>query len=395
MKGLPGFPRRLVILGSTGSIGKQALEIIERFPDRFRVIALAAGTDVEGLAEQIRKFRPQYAAIGDPERAEELRAALGDFPCETGGGYSAVCELACLPDADMVLTALVGVSGLLPTLKAIDAGKPVALANKETLVAGGGIVMDKAKEKGVPIIPVDSEHSAIFQCLQGQAPEGLSRIILTSSGGPFRNLSKEELAGVTVERTLAHPTWKMGPKVTVDSATLMNKGFEVIEAYRLFGVPLSKIQVVVHPQSIVHSLVEMVDGSVLAQLASPDMRLPIQYALGYPERLPHNWAPLDLVKAGRLEFMEPDIEKFPCLALAYRAQEAGGDAPAALSAADEIAVDLFLSGKLRFGDIPKLIEKVLNSHTVKMDPALSDILEADAWARDQAKKFGQEFTWPG
>lgn len=378
--------KKIVILGSTGSIGRQTLEIVRAFPEKFEILGLASGSNYRLLAEQIAEFSPSFAVMRDRSALQQLEPLVAEKPVSLSWGEAANCALAELPDADLVLVALVGISGLLPTLKAVKAGKTVALANKETLVCGGDLVM-KALNRPNQLLPVDSEHSAIFQCLQGEEAQALETVYLTSSGGPFRAFTADQLKIVTAKDALAHPTWNMGPKVTIDSAGLMNKGFEVIEAYHLFNCPLEKIQVVVHPQSVIHSMVEMQDGSVLAQLAPPDMRHPIQYALDFPHREKKIWSRLDLFKLKELTFEEPRFKDFPCLELAYAAQREGGSAPVVLNAADEIAVEAFLQDKIRFLDIPRLIEKTLNAHPRVKAPGLEEILELDSRAREYAKSL--------
>ena len=377
--------KAITLLGSTGSIGTQTLEIVAQYPDQFWLVGLAARSNVELLAQQVRQFRPQIVAICDSERLPELQAAIADLDPQPIllAGEAGVVEVARYGDAEAVVTGIVGCAGLLPTIAAIEAGKDIALANKETLIAGGPVVLPLVQKHGVKLLPADSEHSAIFQCLQGIPSGGLRRILLTASGGSFRDLSVEQLANVTVADALKHPNWSMGQKITIDSATLMNKGLEVIEAHYLFGVDYDQIDIVIHPQSIIHSLIELQDTSVLAQLGWADMRLPLLYALSYPERLATDWEKLDLVKAGSLTFREPDHQKYPCMNLAYAAGRAGGTMPAVLNAANEQAVALFLAEKIRFLDIPRLIETVCDRHQAhhQTKPTLEDILELDQWAR--------------
>lgn len=360
--------KRIAILGSTGSIGQQTLEIVRAFPEKLAVIALAAGSNSALLERQVQEFKPKLVY------------------CQTIQGSPSMEEIAGHPDIDLVIVATSGKAGLLPTMAAIRAKKIVALANKEALVSAGRIVMAEARKHNVEIRPVDSEHSAIWQCLQGEESNRIAQIILTASGGPFRNRSKEELAGVTAEQALRHPTWKMGRKVTIDSANLMNKGMEVIEAHWLFGVPFDKIKVMVHPGSIIHSMVEFTDGSVKAQLGMPDMRLPIQYAISHPERWANpNLPRLDFTQPNSLPLEPVNMERYPCLRLAFEAGKKGNTYPAVLSAADEVAVERFLDGKIGFPDIPKMLEDVLEKHKGVPDPTLEDILAADAWAREAAK----------
>jgi len=378
--------KAITLLGSTGSIGTQTLDILEQYPDQFRLVGLAAGRNVELLAQQVRQFRPEIVAIQAEDRLPELRLAIADLDPQPIilAGETGVAEVARYGDAQAVVTGIVGCAGLLPTIAAIQAGKDIALANKETLIAGGPVVLPLVKAHKVQLLPADSEHSAIFQCLQGVPMGGLRRILLTASGGAFRDWPVEKLPQVTVADALKHPNWSMGRKITVDSATLMNKGLEVIEAHYLFGMDYDHIDIVIHPQSIIHSLIELQDTSVLAQLGWPDMRLPLLYALSYPDRLPTDWPPLDLVKAGDLTFREPDHQKYPCMNLAYAAGRAGGSMPAVLNAANEQAVALFLEEKIRFLDIPKLIEQVCDRHRSnnRAEPSLEDILTADRWARE-------------
>jgi 1-deoxy-D-xylulose-5-phosphate reductoisomerase len=377
--------KSLAILGSTGSIGVTTLDLVARFPDRFRVVALAAGRNVERLAEQARRFRPRLVATGDAAGAAALRAALPGFRGEIVAGLDGIGQVAVAPEAELVISALVGALGLRPTLAAIEAGKDVALANKEVLVVAGELVQAAARRVGVNVFPLDSEHNAIYQVLHGHRRADLKRIILTASGGPFLRTPREELRAVTSAQALQHPTWKMGSKITIDSSTLMNKGLEVIEAHWLFDVAPEQIDVVIHPQSIVHSMVEYIDGSVLAQLGIPDMGIPISYILAYPERLPLTHLPsLDLVRAGRLEFVAPDVDRFPCLALAYRALRCKGTAPAVLNGANEVLVDAFLNGRIGYLDIPRIAEEVLDRHAVINGASLEQLLAADAWARRAA-----------
>lgn len=380
--------KAITILGSTGSIGTQTLDIVSQYPDRFRVVGLAAGSNIELLAQQIRQFHPEIVGLDAAEKLSELEEAIADIqpqPIIVVGPQGAV-DVAAYGNAETVVTGIVGCAGLLPTIAAIKAGKDIALANKETLIAGAPVVLPLLEEYGVRLFPADSEHSAIFQCLQGVPKDGLRRILLTASGGSFRDLPVEKLEFVTVADALKHPNWSMGQKITIDSATLMNKGLEVIEAHYLFGVDYDRIEIVIHPQSIIHSLIELEDTSVLAQLGWADMRLPLLYSLSYPERIPTNWEKLDLVKAGDLTFREPDHQKYPCMQLAYAAGRMGGCMPAVLNAANEQAVALFLSEKIRFLDIPKCIEKVCDRFAPQnqSSPNLDDILAADRWARQAA-----------
>jgi 1-deoxy-D-xylulose-5-phosphate reductoisomerase len=386
--------KAITLLGSTGSIGTQTLDIVEHNPDKFRIVGLAAGSNVGMLAAQVRQFRPEIVAIGNESKLSEFKDAIADLDYHpiVVAGESGTIEVAAYGDAQSVVTGIVGFAGLLPTIAAIKAGKDIALANKETLIAGGPVVLPLVKEYGVKLLPADSEHSAIFQCLQGVPVGGLRRIILTASGGAFRDLSIEKLATVKVADALKHPNWSMGQKITIDSATMMNKGLEVIEAHYLFGLDYDRIDVVIHPQSIVHSLIEVQDTSVLAQLGWPDMRLPLLYALSWPDRIYTDWKPFDLVKAGDLTFREPDDAKYPCIQLAYAAGRAGGSMPAVLNGANEQAVALFLAEKIHFLHIPKLIEKVCEKHQVdnNQHPSLDDILAADRWAREMVMELSQQ-----
>ncbi|MGL5066134.1 MAG: 1-deoxy-D-xylulose-5-phosphate reductoisomerase [Microcoleus sp.] len=379
--------KAITLLGSTGSIGTQTLDIVAQYPDRFRIVGLSAGRNIALLAQQIRQFRPEIVAICHEDDLQELRGAIADIdpqPILLAGETGAV-EVAKYGDSQAVVTGIVGCAGLLPTIAAIEAGKDIALANKETLIAGGPVVNPLVAKHGVKLLPADSEHSAIFQCLQGIPAGGLRRIILTASGGAFRDLPVEKLASVKVADALKHPNWSMGQKITIDSATLMNKGLEVIEAHYLFGMDYNDIDIVIHPQSIIHSLIELQDTSVLAQLGWPDMRLPLLYSLSWPERIPTDWPKLDLVKSGDLTFREPDHHKYPCMKLAYAAGRAGGSMPAVLNAANEQAVALFLEEKIQFLDIPKVIDKVCEKHQKDncQHPTLDDILAADKWARQE------------
>lgn len=380
--------KRIAILGSTGSIGVSTLDIVGRFPEKFRVVALAAGKNLTQLIEQIKSFQPLLVSLSQEEDAKKLRQELPDFEGDIVWGADGLLATATHADADMVMAALVGAIGLPPTLAAIRASKDVALANKEALVVSGELMTREAVQHGVQLLPVDSEHNAIFQALHGHKQERVKRIILTASGGPFLHRPAEDFRTIRIEEALQHPTWKMGNKITIDSATLMNKGLEVIEARWLFNLLPEQVSVIVHPQSIVHSLVEYVDGSVLAQLGIPDMRVPISYILAYPDRLPLTHLPqLNLAEAARLEFVEPDYDKFPCLGLAYTALERGGTCPAALNAANEVSVASFLSGRIAFTDIADINKQVLTAHAVQPVKDLESVLEADGRARAQAKKI--------
>jgi 1-deoxy-D-xylulose-5-phosphate reductoisomerase len=378
--------KRLAILGCTGSIGVTTLDIVARFPDRFDVVALAAGKNLERLAEQVRRFRPSLVAVGDAAAADALPRLVPEYRGTITFGADGLNAVAGAPAAELVVSALVGALGLVPTLRAIEAGKHVALANKEVLVVAGELVTHAARAAGVSLFPLDSEHNAIFQALRGHRRQEVRRIILTASGGPFLNRPLSELRHVTREDALRHPTWKMGDKITIDSATLMNKGLEVIEAHWLFGLPPEQIDVVIHPQSIVHSMVEYIDGSVLAQMGIPDMSIPISYILAYPDRLPLDHLPsLDLPRAATLQFAAPDLSKFVCLALAYRALHAGGTVPAVLNAANEVVVAAFLAGSMPFLDIPRILTAVLDAHVPSPAKDLDTLLAADRWARAQAR----------
>jgi 1-deoxy-D-xylulose-5-phosphate reductoisomerase len=381
----------LAILGSTGTIGEATLDVAGRNPDRFRIVALAAHSNHEALFAQVERHRPALAALGDRAAAARLaqRVASAGVGTRVLGGPDALAAAASMPEADAVMAAIVGAAGLAPTLAAAAAGKQLLLANKESLVLAGSLLLEAARASGAAILPIDSEHNAIFQCLPqgaqpGIRPVGVARILLTASGGPFLRARREDLAAVTPEQAVAHPNWRMGPKISVDSATLMNKGLELIEACHLFALPPDAVQVVIHPQSIVHSLVEFDDGSVLAQMSQPDMRVPIAHALGWPDRIASGAAPLDLVKIARLSFEAPDIERFPCLAIAQHAARAGGTAPAVLNAANEVAVAAFLGRRLNFASIAAVIDSVLQQHEAGPVRSLDDALAADAWARERA-----------
>jgi 1-deoxy-D-xylulose-5-phosphate reductoisomerase len=377
--------KNISILGSTGSIGMNALDVIKDNPSQFRVVALSAGRNITLLKEQIEQYKPKIVSVIDCEHARVLENILGPA-CKTEilSGPDGYQEMASLKEADIVISSMVGSAGLLPTIRAIEAGKDIALANKEIMVMAGDIIVKKAEMKGVRILPVDSEHSAIFQCISGNRHCDIRRIILTASGGPFLKISSEELIKVTPAQALKHPNWNMGSKISIDSASMMNKGLELIEAKWFFSVDIERIEIQIHPQSIIHSMVEYIDGAVIAQLGVPDMRLPIAYALSYPERLRRSEPSLDLAKVGRFEFFIPDFEKFPNLRLAYTAGRIGGTLPAVLNAANEVAVELFLKESLRFTDMPKMIEEVMSSHRTKESPDIEDILAADRWARGKA-----------
>jgi 1-deoxy-D-xylulose-5-phosphate reductoisomerase len=379
--------RSLSILGSTGSIGLSTLDVVRQHPGKFSISGLAAGKDVVTLAQQIKEFQPTTVSVMDADAAMTLRALLGDCKPEILYGIDGTVAVATVEEADMVVSAIVGAAGLIPTVNAIKAGKHIALANKETLVVAGELVSDLVKKHKVELLPVDSEHSAIFQSLQGHRREDVVRIILTASGGPFRNTSAEELKLVGLQQALKHPQWTMGAKITIDSATMMNKGLEVIEAHWLFAMPAEKIGVVVHPQSIIHSMVEYIDGCVIAQLGAPDMRAPIAYALSWPERCESGIQKLDLTKIGTLTFEEPDMERFPALRFAFDALKAAKTYPAVLNAANEIAVAAFLDQKIRFTEIAETVDKTMQAHKAYTPVELDDYLRADQWARDKAKKL--------
>jgi 1-deoxy-D-xylulose-5-phosphate reductoisomerase len=379
--------KAISILGATGSVGVTTLDVLSRFPDRFRVVAMAAGRNLTLLAEQARRFQPELISVESAELAAELARSLFPLKPHILYGEEGAIAVATHPDASLVMSALVGALGLRPTLAAIKAGKDIAFANKEVLVIAGKLITRAVRENGVRLLPVDSEHNAIFQCLEGKPRATLKRIILTASGGPFRLWPAERFRSITVSDALNHPTWRMGNKITIDSATLMNKGLEVIEAHWLFDVTPAEISVVIHPQSVVHSMVEMIDGSVLAQMAVPDMAIPVAFALGYPERLPlSHLKTLSLIECGSLTFEEPDTKRFPCLALAYEALRAGGSMPACLNAANEELVASFLAGKSSFADIPSHLEAIMSRHANRSGGTLEDLLETDGWARIAARE---------
>jgi 1-deoxy-D-xylulose-5-phosphate reductoisomerase len=384
--------KRLAILGSTGSIGRSALAVVDAHPSRLRVVSLAAGDNATLMAEQVRRYQPALAAMATGDAADRLRAAGGASSTQIAGGADGLVAAATHPDVDIVICASSGTAALDAVLAAIEAGKTIALANKEVLVMGGALVTEAARRHGVAVLPVDSEHNAIHQCLHGRPRTDVRRLILTASGGPFRGYTGDALAGVTPAEALKHPTWQMGRKITIDSATLMNKGLEVIEARWLFDADADQIDVLIHPQSIVHSMVEFSDGSVIAQLGVTDMRLPIQYACSYPERWDGSLPSLDLTRAAALEFLAPDLERFPCLALAYRALREGGTVAVVLNAANEIAVEAFLDGNLGFMAIPQLVEQVMNAHVSERVSSLQVVRRADTWAREQAREITRELA---
>jgi len=379
--------KKITILGSTGSIGMNSLEVIESNPEKYKVLTLGAGRNIELLIRQIERFHPVAVAISDPELANTLRDRIKkDSRTEVYSGKEGFVRLAIFEEVDTVISAITGAAGLIPTYEAILAGKTVALANKETMVMAGSLVMDQAKKRGVSILPIDSEHSAILQSLMGHPREDLRRVILTASGGPFRELPIEKMKTVTPAQTLKHPTWNMGQKISIDSATLMNKGLEAIEAKWFFDLTMDQISIIIHPQSIIHSMVEYKDGSILAQLGTPNMITPISYALSYPRHIETSLPPLQFDDIGILSFEKPDTKKFKCLDLALKAAEMGGSMPAVLNGANEIAVDSFLAGKIGFLQISLLIEKTLDAHNTFSIKTIEDVIEADAWARNYAKK---------
>ncbi len=384
--------KRIIVLGSSGSIGTQTLDVVRQHPDKFSVVALAAKRSWQVLGKQAREFKAQAIALLDEDAAFRAQEELQDSGVVVLSGKKGVETLASWGEADLVVSALVGMAGLVPTLKAVKAGRDVALANKEALVVGGSVLTRAVTKHKVKLLPVDSEHSAVFQCVQGEEMKSVSRIILTASGGPFRTWDSEKLKEAHATQALKHPTWVMGAKITIDSATLMNKGFEVLEAHHLFDISLDDIEVWVHPQSIVHSMVEYCDGSVLAQIGPPDMRTPISYALAHPKRIPPQWEKLSLELMQGLTFEEPRRKDFPCLDMAYAAGRAGGTMPAVLNAGNEVAVELFLKEKIGFMDIPRILEKVMGEHNVIAEPTLEDLLETDDWARGRARDVGRACT---
>jgi 1-deoxy-D-xylulose-5-phosphate reductoisomerase len=376
--------RKISILGATGSIGKSTLDLIERHPDRFEVVAVTAATNIEALVEVVRRTGARLAVVADESRYSELAKLLVGTNCRAAAGEQGLIEAA-TADAELVIAAIVGCAGLRPVMAAVEAGKTVALANKEALVTAGALMTDAAASNGATLLPVDSEHNAIFQCLAGSRAEDVSKIILTASGGPFRTASAETIHAATPAQAVAHPNWSMGAKISVDSATLMNKGLELIEAHYLFGLPSNQLEVVIHPQSVIHSMVEFVDGSVLAQLGSPDMRIPIAYALAWPERMPTPARRLDLAGIGRLDFEAPDLQRFPALKLAREALETGGAAPVVLNAANEIAVAGFLAGEISFPDIVSLVQEALISSNYDAPNFIGDVLEIDRVTRQRVR----------
>ncbi len=379
--------KSIIILGSTGSIGTNTLDIVQRFPDEFRVVGLTAGNNIDKLEAQIRQFAPIAVAVSTESSAALLRNRCVDLPVEILAGEEGITQVAAGLHADLVISAIVGAAGLVPTLSAIRSGKHIALANKEPMVMAGKLMQDEARKHGVRIFPVDSEHSAIFQSLEGHRIEDVRRLILTASGGALWTMTQEELLSVTPERALQHPNWKMGSKITIDSATLMNKGLEVVEARWLFDISESNIDVLIHRESIIHSLVEYKDRSMIAQLGLPDMRTPISYAMRYPARMALDLPSLDLTEIGRLTFCKPDHDRFPCLNLGYESLRIGGTMPAAMNAANEIAVDAFLNHGLRFSEIPQVIRSTMEAHAHQEITCLDDALEADRWAREKAESL--------
>jgi 1-deoxy-D-xylulose-5-phosphate reductoisomerase len=384
--------QQLTVLGSTGSIGVSTLDVVRRHPERYRVRALCAHRQVARLAEQCREFRPDFAVVGSAESASLLAQELAGMSIEILYGPEALCRMASLPEVDAVMAAIVGAAGLAPTLAAVHSGKKVLLANKEALVMAGPVFMAAVAHHGATLLPIDSEHNAIFQSLpinfsSDLSKNGVRRILLTASGGPFRNATAESLESVTPDQACAHPNWVMGRKISVDSASMMNKGLEVIEAHYLFNVAADRIQVVIHPQSVIHSLVEYVDGSVLAELGNPDMRTPIAHALAFPERIESGVGPLDLFQVARLDFQAPDLQRFPCLSLAYRALAEEGSAPALLNAANEVAVEAFLAGQIGFTAIPRIIEATLDAIPATPVANLEAVMEADRQAREKARSL--------
>ena len=377
--------KQLSILGSTGSIGVSTLEIVAAYPDRFRIIALTAGKNLELLARQIRQFSPRIVAVASPDDIPQLKEMCAGLAVEILGGVEGLTAAATAEETDMVVAAIVGAAGLAPTAAAVRAGKDIALANKETLVTAGHLFMEMVSRYGVKLYPVDSEHSAVFQSIEGHRSQDISKIILTASGGPFRNTPVEQLAHVTVRDALNHPNWSMGRKITIDSATMMNKGLEVLEARWLFDAPVEKIEVNIHPQSIIHSMVEYVDGCVIAQLGTPDMKAPIAYALSYPERVATGVQPLDLTTFSGLTFFKPDLDKFRCLGLAYRAINDGESMPAVMNAANEIAVEKFLNGEITFLQIAEVIERTMDAHQAHDLKSIEEVLQADSWGRNTAQ----------
>ncbi len=378
--------KKISLLGSTGSIGVNTLDVLERNPDQFELVGLAAGSNVDLFAEQVQKYRPKVAALFNTSKLDELRRRLNGQDVEIVGGQEGSVQVASMPETDLVISGMVGCAGLVPSFAAVSAGKTLALANKETLVVAGEVILREAEKKGVSIIPVDSEHSAIFQALNGEDPKRIRRIILTASGGPFRTFTAEQMESVKVEDALKHPNWDMGSKITIDSSTMMNKGLEFIEAKWLFGLD-TQIDIIVHAQSIIHSMIEFVDTSIMAQLGIPDMRVPIAYAMTYPDRVECDLPSLDLAAMGDLTFEAPDFTRFPCLRLAHEVMDAGKTLPAVLNAANEIAVQAFLDRQIGYKEIPELIESTLDRHQPHSADTIEDVLAADDWARQEARQL--------
>lgn len=375
--------KTISIVGSTGSIGVNALRVVEAHPKKLKVVALAARKNIELLDEQARKFRPEVVCVYESEGARALERRLKKFRIRVVAGDDGLIEVSTLAGARQIIFAMAGAAGLTPMLAAISAGKSLAIANKEPLVMAGNLILSEAKRRNVPVIPIDSEHSGLWQCLEGRSRDAVKKLILTSSGGPFFG-RRVDFRSVPPKQALRHPRWKMGPKITIDSATLMNKGLEVIEAMNLFGFSLDQLEVLVHPEAVVHAIVEFIDGGQLAQLGIADMRAPIQYALSYPSRFRNTLPELDLTKVGTFHFYKPDVKRFPCLQLGYEAARIGGEMPAVLNAANETAVAKFLNGAVPFSDIPTIIERVMRRFEVKQKPTIADILSADTWAREEA-----------
>ncbi len=379
--------KKVTILGSTGSIGRQALQVVDEHPEEYEIVALAAGRNTQLLVKQIEKYHPRYVNVAEKDAAQTLQTIpMVDTPTVTVGERG-LLELACLEGTDLLVVAVTGIHGLLPTLKALEKGITVALANKETIVAGGSLVMEKARQTGTAILPLDSEHSALFQCIEEDNKNEIEKLIITASGGPFLHWKKEDLVEATPAKALKHPKWQMGRKITVDSASMINKGLEVIEAHWLFDVPYEKIEVLVHPQSIIHSMVQYADGVVMAQMGMPDMRVPIQYAMTYPKRRKNPFPRPDFIEIGEMTFFKPDFNKFRGLALAYEAGKTGGTMPVVFNAANEKAVSLFLKERIKFSEIPILIEKAMDAHLTKPIIGIDDILQADEWAREEIKRY--------
>lgn len=383
--------KNIAILGSTGSIGQQTLDVIKQHPDKFRPVVFAVNSNITKLEEQIKEFNPEAVAIVNTEKAKIIKTKFANkkgYALKILSGENSLVDLVQLPKIDIVVVAVTGAAGILPTLKAIESKKAVALANKETLVVAGDLINEMLKKYKAKLLPpIDSEHSAIFQCLNGEDIKNINKIILTCSGGAFKNYSKKQLEKATAKDALKHPTWKMGTKITIDCATLMNKGFEVIEAHQLFHIPYEKIEIVIHPESKIHSMVEFIDGSIMAQIGDADMRIPIQYSLSYPERLKNNFKRINFIETKSLNFRKPDTELFPCLKYAIEAGKIGGTMPAVLNGANEICVKKFLENKIKFLDIAKIVKKAMDAHKVIANPTLKQILEADRWAREFVKTF--------